>query len=157
LPVVEPAADREGERRWHVDEDVPAVVGPTRLQHQHPGGWVGGQPVRQGAAGRTAAHDHVVIASLCHRPLPGIVAGASCGEARGGVRSSFIWHYATRVVTSPEDLNVAPASCPQSGFPDIPGSADILLIRHGQSEPYVRGTPFPLVAGHADPALTPAG
>jgi probable phosphoglycerate mutase len=61
------------------------------------------------------------------------------------------------VVTSPEDLNVTPASYPQSGFPDIPGSADILLIRHGQSEPYLPGTPFPLVDGHADPALTPAG
>jgi 2,3-bisphosphoglycerate-dependent phosphoglycerate mutase len=61
------------------------------------------------------------------------------------------------VVTSPEDLNVAPASYPQSRFPDIPGSADILLIRHGQSEPYVPGTPFPLVEGHADPGLTPGG
>ena len=61
------------------------------------------------------------------------------------------------MVTSPEDPNVAPASYPQSGFPDIPGSADILLIRHGQSEPYVPGTPFPLVDGHADPALTPDG
>ena len=61
------------------------------------------------------------------------------------------------MVTSPEDLNAAPASYPQSGFPEIPGSADILLIRHGQSEPYVPGTPFPLVEGHADPALTPAG
>ena len=61
------------------------------------------------------------------------------------------------MATSTEDLNVAPASYPQSGFPDIPGSADILLIRHGQSEPYLPGTPFPLVEGHADPALTPAG
>ena len=61
------------------------------------------------------------------------------------------------MVTSPEDPNVAPASYPQSGFPNIPGSADILLVRHGQSEPYLPGTPFPLVAGHADPALTPHG
>jgi 2,3-bisphosphoglycerate-dependent phosphoglycerate mutase len=61
------------------------------------------------------------------------------------------------VVTSPEDPNVAQSSYPQSGFPDIPGSADILLIRHGQSEPYRPGTPFPLVDGHADPALTPNG
>jgi probable phosphoglycerate mutase len=61
------------------------------------------------------------------------------------------------VVTSPEDPNVAQASYPQSGFPKIPGSADILLIRHGQSEPYRPGTPFPLVDGHADPALTPNG
>jgi probable phosphoglycerate mutase len=61
------------------------------------------------------------------------------------------------VVTPPEDPNVAQASYPQSGFPDIPGSVDILLIRHGQSEPYRPGTPFPLVDGHADPALTPNG
>jgi probable phosphoglycerate mutase len=61
------------------------------------------------------------------------------------------------VVTSPEDPNVAQASYPQSGFPVIPGSADILLIRHGQSEPYRPGMPFPLVDGHADPALTPNG
>ena len=61
------------------------------------------------------------------------------------------------MVISPEDPNVAQASYPQSGFPQIPGSADILLIRHGQSEPYRPGTPFPLVGGHADPALTPNG
>ena len=61
------------------------------------------------------------------------------------------------MVISPEDPNVAQASYPQSGFPTIPGSADILLIRHGQSEPYRPGTPFPLVDGHADPALTPNG
>src|SRR5215471_16044982 len=70
LPVVEPAADGEGERRRHVDEHVPAVVGPARLQYQHPGGWFSGQPVRQGAAGRAAAHNHVVIARICHRALP---------------------------------------------------------------------------------------
>jgi probable phosphoglycerate mutase len=61
------------------------------------------------------------------------------------------------VVTLPEDPSAAPAGYPQSGFPDIPGSADILLIRHGQSEPYLPGTPFPLTGGHADPALAPGG
>jgi 2,3-bisphosphoglycerate-dependent phosphoglycerate mutase len=61
------------------------------------------------------------------------------------------------VVTSSEDPNVTPVSYPQSGFPDIPGSAELLLIRHGQSEPYVPGTPFPLTGGHADPGLTPEG
>jgi probable phosphoglycerate mutase len=71
--------------------------------------------------------------------------------------SQFPAHYATGVVTSPKDPNDAPAGYPQSGFPHIPGSADILLIRHGQSEPYVPSTPFPLVGGHADPALTPGG
>src|SRR5262249_44533597 len=154
LPVVEPAADGEGERRRHVDEHVPAVVGPACLQHQHPGGRVGRQPVRQGAAGRAAARDHVVIARLCHRPSPGWHPAPPRGKRS---EAASIPHYATRVVTSPEDLNLAPASYPQSGFPDIPGSADILLIRHGQSEPYVPGTPFPIVDGHADPGLTPAG
>ncbi len=38
LPVVEPAADRERQRRRHVDEDVPRVVGAARLEHQHPVG-----------------------------------------------------------------------------------------------------------------------
>ena len=55
------------------------------------------------------------------------------------------------MVTSPEDPNLAQASYPQSGFPAIPGSADILLIRHGQSEPYRPGAPFSLVDGHANP------
>ena len=59
------------------------------------------------------------------------------------------------MVTSPEDPNVAQASYPQSGFPDIPGSADILLIRHGQSEPYRPGTPF-LGTGEAEQGPTAA-
>jgi probable phosphoglycerate mutase len=32
-----------------------------------------------------------------------------------------------------------------------------LLIRHGQSEAYVDGTPFPLVGGHGDPPLSSQG
>ena len=35
LPVVEAVADRERERRRHVDEDVPLVVGPPGLEHEH--------------------------------------------------------------------------------------------------------------------------
>ncbi|MEM9564153.1 MAG: histidine phosphatase family protein [Actinomycetota bacterium] len=37
------------------------------------------------------------------------------------------------------------------------GSAQVLLIRHGQSEPYTPGNPFPLVDGHGDPKLTELG
>jgi len=37
------------------------------------------------------------------------------------------------VVTPPDDQTAAPASYRQTGFPDIPGSADILLIRRGAS------------------------
>ena len=46
LPVVEAAADRVGQRRGHVDEDVPGRVPAARLQHQHPGAGVLREPVR---------------------------------------------------------------------------------------------------------------
>src|SRR5262249_61660108 len=126
------AAGGEGEGGGHWDDTARGVAGPARLQHQHPGGRVGGQPVRQRAPGRAATDDHEVIARLCHRPSPGDAARRSVpGSAFPGKRpaaseAAFIWHYATGVVTSPEDPNVAPASYPQSGLPDIPGSADLL-------------------------------
>ena len=34
---------------------------------------------------------------------------------------------------------------------------DLLLIRHGQSEAYVDGRPFPLIDGHGDPPLSALG
>ena len=34
---------------------------------------------------------------------------------------------------------------------------DLLLVRHGQSEAYRQGTPFPLVDGHGDPPLSELG
>lgn len=49
------------------------------------------------------------------------------------------------------------ASYRQNRFPAFPGSIDILLIRHGESEPYVPGTSFPMVDGHGDPELSPEG
>jgi len=38
-----------------------------------------------------------------------------------------------------------------------PDAADLLLVRHGQSEPYLPGRPFPMTEGHGDPALSEAG
>ncbi len=38
-----------------------------------------------------------------------------------------------------------------------PGAADILLVRHGESEAAVPGRPFPMKDGHGDPALHEAG
>ncbi len=38
-----------------------------------------------------------------------------------------------------------------------PGATDLLLVRHGASQAYVDGTPFPLVDGHGDPPLSPEG
>ena len=56
-----------------------------------------------------------------------------------------------------EDPPAAAATYRQSGFPKIPGAVDILLIRHGESQAYTPGTPFPVLAGHGDPPLAPEG
>jgi len=45
----------------------------------------------------------------------------------------------------------------QRSFPVPDGATDLLLIRHGQSEAYVDGTPFPLTDGHGDPPLSALG
>src|SRR4051794_1037285 len=45
----------------------------------------------------------------------------------------------------------------QSRFRPPPGAAELILVRHGESEPLVEGTAFPLVDGHGDPALAPEG
>lgn len=45
----------------------------------------------------------------------------------------------------------------QSRFRRPPGATEVLLVRHGESEPAVAGQPFPLVDGHGDPALAPEG
>lgn len=46
---------------------------------------------------------------------------------------------------------------PQTFFQPDPGACQILLVRHGQSAPYVEGQPFPLVDGQGDPPLSPLG
>jgi probable phosphoglycerate mutase len=38
-----------------------------------------------------------------------------------------------------------------------PGATEILLVRHGESQPADPGRPFPLVDGHGDPPLDPVG
>lgn len=45
----------------------------------------------------------------------------------------------------------------QHRFRPPPGACDILLIRHGESQPARLDRPFPLVDGHADPPLDPRG
>ena len=45
----------------------------------------------------------------------------------------------------------------QTRFRRPPGSTELLLVRHGESEPMVPGMPFPRVDGHGDPALAPEG
>lgn len=45
----------------------------------------------------------------------------------------------------------------QSRFERPPGACEILLVRHGESAPYVEGTSLPLLDGQSDPPLDPNG
>lgn len=45
----------------------------------------------------------------------------------------------------------------QARFRRPPGSTEVFLVRHGESEPAIRGRSFPLVDGHCDPALAAEG
>jgi probable phosphoglycerate mutase len=45
----------------------------------------------------------------------------------------------------------------QVRYTPLPGSTEILLVRHGESAPFRPGEPFPLVGGHGDPPLAPEG
>ena len=46
---------------------------------------------------------------------------------------------------------------PQPTYELEPDAAHVLLIRHGQSAPFIPGRPFDLIEGHGDPALSPLG
>src|SRR6476620_9810683 len=45
----------------------------------------------------------------------------------------------------------------QFRFQPPAGSTELLLVRHGESEPAVEGQPFELLNGQGDPALSPEG
>jgi len=45
----------------------------------------------------------------------------------------------------------------QLRFSAPPGSTELILVRHGESQPAVDDEPFELVDGHGDPALSPEG
>lgn len=51
----------------------------------------------------------------------------------------------------------AQAKYPQTFFEPPPGACQVLLVRHGQSAPFVESAPFPLVDGQGDPPLSPLG
>jgi probable phosphoglycerate mutase len=60
-------------------------------------------------------------------------------------------------MTQPGDPQQPAAGYRQNRFLVPPTAAELLLVRHGESEPAHPGSPFPLVDGHADPALAPEG
>ena len=51
----------------------------------------------------------------------------------------------------------APSANGQSRYVVPSGATEFVLVRHGASEGYVPGNPFPLVDGHGDPALSELG
>ena len=80
LPVVEPVADREGQRRRHVDERVDPEVRAAGLEHQDRRAGIGGEPVGQRAPGRATAHDDDVVPVPAHaRLIPGTSVARSGG------------------------------------------------------------------------------
>lgn len=50
-----------------------------------------------------------------------------------------------------------PRSFRQHRFTTPPGATELILVRHGESQPAVPGQPFGTVDGHGDPALSPEG
>ena len=68
LPVVEPVADRDRQRRRHVHERVDPPVGVAGLEHQHAGAGVGGDAVGERAAGRATTDDDDVVPVCAHLP-----------------------------------------------------------------------------------------
>lgn len=50
-----------------------------------------------------------------------------------------------------------PALFRQRRFEPPPGATELVLVRHGESEPYADGTPFALAGGHGDPLLSAQG
>jgi 2,3-bisphosphoglycerate-dependent phosphoglycerate mutase len=61
------------------------------------------------------------------------------------------------VVTTPDESHPAAAGYRQARFVAPPGATELLLIRHGESQKAYPDKTFPLLDGHADPELAPAG
>ena len=60
------------------------------------------------------------------------------------------------MISSPDGVTPA-AEHRQTRFTPLPGSTEILLVRHGESAPFRADRPFVLVDGHGDPPLAPDG
>jgi 2,3-bisphosphoglycerate-dependent phosphoglycerate mutase len=60
-------------------------------------------------------------------------------------------------VTAADSTRAESASFPQQRFQPPPEATEIVLVRHGQSQPYVDGQLFELTDGHGDPPLSPQG
>ena len=55
------------------------------------------------------------------------------------------------------DSSIDPKTYRQHRYAPPPGATEILLVRHGESQPVDPERPFDLVDGHGDPPLDPVG
>ncbi len=60
-------------------------------------------------------------------------------------------------MTHADDRDAEPTAFRQRRFDPPAGATELLLVRHGQSEAYRDGYPFPLVGGQGDPSLSAEG
>lgn len=58
---------------------------------------------------------------------------------------------------TPETTPEQPTEFRQTPYAPPPGATELLLVRHGASEPIRPGQRFPIVDGHGDPELAPEG
>src|SRR5215469_13951404 len=93
----------------------------------------------------------VIWAPAGQRPLAWRACGQVADLTSGGGR------YHLCLVTEAARPRPEPASFRQRRFEPPPGAMELVLVRHGESEAYVDGSPFPLVGGHGDPPLSPQG
>lgn len=54
-------------------------------------------------------------------------------------------------------MPATPEAHRQTRFQPLPGSTEVLLVRHGESAPFRPEAPFPRTGGHGDPPLAPDG
>lgn len=79
-------------------------------------------------------------------------------DGRGVVVIWGTWCPWSVMKATPTGAEMPPARAfRQLRFEAPPGATEILLVRHGESEPAVDGRPFPLIDGQGDPALSPVG
>ena len=64
---------------------------------------------------------------------------------------------AARTASAVPGARTRQAGYRQHRFTPPSGSCEILLVRHGESQPAYPGSPFPLTDGRADPELAPEG
>ena len=82
--------------------------------------------------------------------VSGSAASASCVNSQSESSTGESYADSFAQVTSPR-------SFPQSRYTAPSGACEVILVRHGESAPYVEGDAFPLTGGHGDPPLAPEG